>query len=83
MDGFDVIMTSDFYQTFLVQDSRIFSSKNIGFNILATIFLHENVKCYELHKIMWQNDVHFINILNRFLVSSQTNETYNLQTIFV
>jgi hypothetical protein len=52
MDGFDVIMTSDFYQTFLVQDSRIFSSKNIGFNILATIFLHENVKCYELHKIM-------------------------------
>jgi hypothetical protein len=52
MGGFDVIMTSDFYQALLVRDSGIFSSKNIGFNILGTIFLHENVKCYELHKIM-------------------------------
>ncbi len=66
MGGPDVIMTSGFYQTPPIRDLWIFSSKNIGFNILATKFWHENVKCYELHKIMKQNDVHFINILNRF-----------------
>jgi hypothetical protein len=58
-------MTCDFYQVPLVQDSWIFSPKNIGFNILAIIFWHENVKCYELH---------FINIVNRFQIASQTNE---------
>jgi hypothetical protein len=70
MGGFDVIMTSDFDQTLLVQDSWIFSSKNIGFNILATIFLHANVKRYELYKIIRQNDVHSIYILNRSQIAS-------------
>ncbi len=37
--GLDVIMTCDFYQTHPIQDSWIFSLKNIGFNILATKFL--------------------------------------------
>jgi len=50
MGGFYVIMIGDFYQALLVRDSWIFSSKNIGFNILATIFLHGNVKCHELFK---------------------------------
>jgi len=63
MGGLDVMMINDFYRAPFVQDSWIFSSKNIEFNILAT---NENVKCYELHKIMRQNDVHFISILNRF-----------------
>jgi hypothetical protein len=63
MGGLDVMMIGDFYQAPFVQDSWIFSSKNIEFNILTT---NENVKCYELHKIMRQNDVHFISILNRF-----------------
>jgi hypothetical protein len=74
MGGLDIIMTSDFYQVLMVQNSWDFSSKNIGFNILATKFWHKNVKCYELHKIMRQNDVHVINILNRFQIASQTNE---------
>ncbi len=74
MGGLDVIMIGDFYQTLLFWDSWIFLSKNIGFNILATNFWHENVKCYKLHKIMKQNDVHFISILNRFQIASQTNE---------
>jgi hypothetical protein len=43
MGNFDVIMIGDFYQTPLVQDSWIFSSKNIGFNILAINFWHENI----------------------------------------
>jgi hypothetical protein len=36
--------------------------------------LHKNAKCYELLKIMIQNDVHFFNILDRFLIATQTNE---------
>jgi hypothetical protein len=61
MGGLDIRMIGDFYQVLLVQDSWIFSSKNIGFNILTTNFWHENVKCYELHTIMRQNDDHLIN----------------------
>ncbi len=45
----------------------------IGFNILTRKNWHENIKYYELHKIMKQND-HFINILNRFRTISQTND---------
>jgi hypothetical protein len=36
-------MTGDFYQTPLARDSWIFSSKNIGFNILRIKFWHENI----------------------------------------
>jgi hypothetical protein len=43
MGGLDIIMIGDFYQVLLVQDSWIFSTKNIGFNILATNFWHKNV----------------------------------------
>jgi hypothetical protein len=78
MGGLNVIMSSDFYQVPPVQNSRMFSSKKIRFNILTTIFWHENFKCYELHKIMKQNDVHFVNILNRFQTTSQTNENIHL-----
>jgi hypothetical protein len=46
------------------------------------MFLHENVKCYELHKIMRQNYVHFINILNRFQIASQTNENIHFMNNF-
>ncbi len=38
MVGLDAIMTDDFYQAPLICVSWIFSSKNIGFNILASIF---------------------------------------------
>jgi hypothetical protein len=82
MGGFDVIMTRDFYQVLMFWDSWFFSSKNIGFNILAINFWHENVKCYELHKIIRQNDVHFINIVNRFQIASQTNEDIHFMTNF-
>jgi hypothetical protein len=36
--------------------------KTNGLNILGTIFLHENIKCYELKQVMQQNDLNFINI---------------------
>jgi hypothetical protein len=82
MGGLDVIMIGDFYQVPLVWDWWIFSSKNIGFNILTTIFWHENVKWYKRHKIMRLNDVHFINILNRFQNASQTNENIHFMNDF-
>jgi hypothetical protein len=75
-------MTSDFYQAPPIQDSRIFSSENIRVNILTTKNLHENVKCYELHKIMRQNDVHFINIFDRFQTASPTNEDIHFMNDF-
>jgi hypothetical protein len=59
-----------------------FSLKNIRFNILATKYWHENVKCYELHKIMRQIDVHFINILVRFQTVSRTNENIHFMNNF-
>jgi hypothetical protein len=43
MGGLDVIMINDFYQTPPIQNSWIFSSKNIGFTILAKNFWHKNV----------------------------------------
>jgi hypothetical protein len=66
MVGLDAIMTNDFYQGPLICISWIFSSKNIGFDIFASIFWNENVKCYKLQKIIKQNGVHFISILNTF-----------------
>ncbi len=58
MGGLDTIMIGDLYQAPLVQDSWIFKSK--------TKLWHENVKCYKLKQVMKQNDINFINILNRF-----------------
>jgi hypothetical protein len=34
------------------------------------MFWHKNVKCYELKQIMQQNDVDFIDILNKFITIS-------------
>jgi hypothetical protein len=82
MCGRDVIMMGNFYQMPLVQNSWIFSSMTIGFNIITSKFLHENFKCYELQKIMRQNDVHFISILNRFRIVSQTNEDIHFMNDF-
>ncbi len=55
MSRLDVIVTSDFYQAFPIQNLWIFKSKLGRFNILGIDFWDENINCYE-----------FINILNRF-----------------
>ncbi len=66
MGGLDIIMTCDFYQTPpIIWDSWIFKFKIDGFNVLTTIFLCKNVKCYELKQVMRQNDLEFINILEK------------------
>jgi hypothetical protein len=83
MGGLNVIMSSDFYHVPPIWDSWIFSSKNIRFSILTTKFSHENVKCYELHKIMRQNDVHSINILIGFNLLHKQMKTYILWTFSI
>jgi len=85
MGGLDIIMTSDFYeypkarkktyyQAPLVKDSWIFKPKLDGFNILGTNCWHRHVKCYELHQVMWQNNIDFIHVFNKFQIATQTTK---------
>jgi hypothetical protein len=83
MVGFDIILTRDLYQAPLVQDSWIFKFKTNSLNILGTNLLHEKLKCHELKQIMKQNDINFINILNRFQTTSKTFENINFINKFV
>jgi hypothetical protein len=39
---------------------------------LTPNFWMENTKCYELKQVMYQSDEQFINILNRFRISTQS-----------
>jgi len=39
---------------------------------LAPNFWMENIKCYELKQVMYHSDEQFINILNRFRISTQS-----------
>jgi hypothetical protein len=47
-----------------------FQTNNQHFNTLN--YSSKYVQCYELQEVMWQNNIHFINILNRFRIASQT-----------
>jgi len=51
-----------------------FKQKLDGFNILGTNCRHQHVKCYELHQVMWQNDIDFIHVFNKFQTTTQTIE---------
>jgi hypothetical protein len=74
MGGLDVIMTSDFYQAPLVWDWWIFKPITNTFNTIALNYWLKYVQCYELQGMMSQNDINFINILNRFRNASQIIE---------
>jgi hypothetical protein len=56
MDGLDVIRMGSFHQTPFGWHSWFFKSKD-GLNNLGIEFCHENIECYELQQIMWQNDI--------------------------
>ena len=64
--GLDVIVTGDFNQAPLVRDKWIFQKIDEGLNALAPNFWQDHIKCHELSTIMRQNDLVFINILNKF-----------------
>ncbi len=74
MGELGVIMTSDFYQSPLIRDSWIFKPITNIFNTIVLNHQLEYVQGYELQEVMWQNDINFINILNRFRATSQTIE---------
>jgi hypothetical protein len=52
MGGLNVIMTSDFYQTPLVQNSRIFKPITNIFNTIALTYSLEHVQRYKLQEMM-------------------------------
>jgi hypothetical protein len=64
--GVDVIVTGDFYQAPPVRDKWVFQRIDDGLNAIAPNFWHDHIKCYELNIVMRQNNLMFINILNRF-----------------
>jgi hypothetical protein len=74
MGSLDIILTIDFCHTFPIKYSWIFKPKLDGFNFLSTNCWHQHAKCYELHQVMWQNNIGFIHVLNRFWIATQTTE---------
>jgi hypothetical protein len=72
MGGLDVIVTGDLYQAPPVLDCWIYNSQSAGLNELAPNFWKEKVECYELTQVMYQKDLQFIDILNRFQTTTQT-----------
>jgi hypothetical protein len=66
-EGLDVIVTNDFYQALLERNKWIFQKVDEDLNAIAPNFGHDHIKFYELNTIMCQDDLMFINILNRFL----------------
>ena len=67
-----MIVTSDFYQAPPVRDKWIFQKIDEGLSALAPNFWQDHIKCYELNTVMLQNDLIFIDILNRFRKATHT-----------
>ncbi len=74
-----VIITSDFYQIQFFCDIGLFKINMNNNDSLARIFWMEKIKCYELKQVMRQNDEQFINILNKFWTTTQSQS--NIDTI--
>jgi hypothetical protein len=51
-----------------------FQIKNWWTQYPRITFLQENIKFYELKQVMCQNDLKFINILNRFRITSHISK---------
>ncbi len=66
MGGLNVIMIGNIYQPPFVWDSWIFKQINNIFNTIASNYWSKYVQGYEVQEGMWQDDINFINLLNRF-----------------
>ncbi len=77
--GFDVIMIGNSYQTPSMKDSWIFQNLKDNVNALAPIFWQTYAQCYELNKVMWQFDMIFIQIWNKFRIA--TKNTKDIQFV--
>jgi len=62
INGLNVVMLGDFYQTPFIKNCYILKSFNDNINALASNLWKNNVKCYELTIIMWQIDTQFIKL---------------------
>jgi hypothetical protein len=51
---FNVIITKDFYQVYLIRDVGVFKTNANNINNLVRNFWMEKIKCYELKQIMRQ-----------------------------
>jgi hypothetical protein len=72
--GVDFIMISDFYQAPPVKNSWSFQNAKCNVIALAPNFWQTYVQCYELNKIMWQSDIVFIQILNKFCTATKNTK---------
>jgi hypothetical protein len=75
----DVIITCDFYQVQHVHDVGVFKINMNNIDSLTPNFWMEKIKCYELKQVMPQSDEQFINILNQFQTTTQSQ--YYIDTI--
>jgi len=62
----DVIITSDLYQTPLVENNWVFQRKFDSIDVLAINFWLDCIHCFELTQVMCQTDDQFIEVINRF-----------------
>lgn len=72
-----VIVSSDFYQDPHVRGKHIFEKSNNRLEALTPNFLHDHIKCYELHMVICQNDREFVHMLIRFRITSYTQISIN------
>ena len=68
----DVIFCGDFFQAEPIRDSWIFEPPRLHGQQLPYGFWAENVKCFQLNRVMRQTDQTFISILNRIRRNIQT-----------
>jgi hypothetical protein len=62
----DVIITSDLYQTPLVQNKWVFQRRFDSIDALRINFWLDHIRCFELFQVMHQSDDQFIEVFNRF-----------------
>jgi hypothetical protein len=66
----DVIITSDLYQTPLVQDKWVFQRTLDNIDALRINFWLDCFYCFEFFQFMHQSDERFIEVLNRIQITT-------------
>jgi hypothetical protein len=74
--GVDVIMIGDFYEAPLVKDNWNFQNIKNNINALTLNFWQIHVQCYELNKVMRQDDMVFLQTMNKFRIVVKKYKEY-------
>lgn len=64
-----------------VHDSWVFQPIDDGLNSLAIYFWQNKIQCFELPRVMWQQDTQLIEILNKFRKIHQTQQDIDIINI--